>query len=85
MCVSCEKKAARTLGMDIAKEDCGGFVFISTHFSLEKGDLGERLEEFCWGKGPFKVLKKKHIQYIFIFGCVVCVVTRWCNDPLNNP
>lgn len=31
------KKAAQNLKRDRAKGDCGGFVLISTHFSLERG------------------------------------------------
>ena len=36
-------KETQNKGRDRAKEDCGGFVFISTHFSLERGKFEEVL------------------------------------------
>ena len=49
VCCDCNKKAAQNQGRDEAKEDCGGFVLISTHFSLEGGIRGtvERVFAGC--------------------------------------
>ena len=56
VCAVIAKKQPRTGGRDRAKEDCGGFVFISTHFSLERGFRGKVEKSFAGCRVSFKYL-----------------------------